>query len=89
MLSGCNLHEQGLTALVVCCRLIGVDAYSFDQKLYHIAQHVQLPEAPKLGPDHSQLPAEQQLPPFLILNIQLPTYKVSFPSPLQLTTSTN
>lgn len=58
------------------CRLVGVDAYSFQQKIYHIAQHIQLPEPPKLGPDLSQLPADKQLPPLLVMNIQLPTHKV-------------
>ena len=60
------------------CRLIGVDCYSFAQKLFHIADHVQLPDAPKLGAKHASLPADQQLPPLLVLNIQLPMYKVSF-----------
>lgn len=58
-------------------RLVGVDAYSFEQKIHHIAQHIQLPEAPKVGPDLAAAPKDNQIPPLLILNIQLPTYKVS------------
>lgn len=59
------------------CRLIGVDCYSFDQKLYHIAEHVQLPDPPKLGRGHAALPPDKQLPPLLVMNIQLPLYKVA------------
>ena len=59
-------------------RLVGVDAYQFEKKLYHIAQHVDLPPAPKVGPGHSALPQDQQLPPHLIINIQLPLYPVGF-----------
>ena len=60
-------------------RLIGVDAYEFEKKLYHVAQHVELPPAPKVGAAHSSLPQDQQLPPLLIINIQLPLYPVGFP----------
>ena len=59
-------------------RLVGVDAYEFEKKLYHIAQHVELPPAPRVGPGHSALPQDQQLPPLLIINIQLPLYPVGF-----------
>lgn len=55
-------------------RLVGVDVYSFDFKLYHIAQHVQLPEVPVVGPAAQALPADQKLPPLLIINMQLPMY---------------
>lgn len=58
-------------------RLLGVDVYNFDFKLYHIAQHVQLPEPPVLGPGAHALPADQQLPPLLIVNLQLPLYAPS------------
>jgi hypothetical protein len=57
-------------------RLIGCDIYSFDFKLNHIAKHVQLPEAPKLGPAASALPPQESVPPFLVINVQLPTYPV-------------
>lgn len=123
-----------------CRRLVGVDVYSFDFKLYHIAQHVQvrcgcqaaarklpgrsqptcavgrpartlrslhgwgeglspvpspcsqlpspchacatwlpplqLPEVPVVGPAAQALPADQKLPPLLIINMQLPMYGV-------------
>jgi hypothetical protein len=59
------------------CRLIGVDVYTFDFKIYHIAQHVTLPPAPVLGPGAAELPADQALPPLLIINMQLPTYPPS------------
>ncbi len=58
-------------------KLIGVDMYSFDRKLYHIAQHVELPAAPKLGPEALALPQNQHLPPLFIINLQLPTYAPS------------
>ncbi|PSC69289.1 plant F14N23-31 [Micractinium conductrix] len=58
-------------------RLLSVDVYSFDFKLFHIAQHVQLPEAPRLGPEALALPHDQQLPPLLIINLQLPWYPPS------------
>ena len=69
------MHQIEPFALLVA-RLIGVDAYSFEQKIHHIAQHVELPPAPKLGPDASALPPAQQIPPLLIINIQLPLYSV-------------
>ncbi|KAL4421206.1 hypothetical protein ABPG77_010081 [Micractinium sp. CCAP 211/92] len=58
-------------------RLLGVDIYSFDFKLFHIAQHIQLPEPPQLGPEALALPRDQQLPPLLIINLQLPSYAPS------------
>jgi hypothetical protein len=58
-------------------RLLGVDVYHFDFKLFHIAQHVQLPAAPTLGPAAQALPRDQQLPPLLIINLQLPWYPAS------------
>ena len=59
------------------CRLDNVDVYSFDFKLDHIAKHLQLPAAPRLGPAAMELPAEERLPPVLVVNLQLPTYPVS------------
>ena len=56
-------------------RFIAADLYAFDFKLAHIAQHVLLPPAPNV-PDQSHLPPEEQLPPLLIINIQLPGYPV-------------
>jgi hypothetical protein len=58
-------------------KLVGVDMYSSDRKLYHIAQHVELPAAPKLGPEALALPQNQRLPPLLIINLQFPTYAPS------------
>jgi len=55
-------------------RLIGVDMYSFDFKLFHIAQHVELPTAPTLSAAAQVLPKNQRLPPLLIINMQLPLY---------------
>lgn len=59
------------------CRLVNVDVYSFDFKLDHIAKHLQLPAAPRLGPAAMELPPEERLPPVLVVNLQLPTYPVS------------
>lgn len=58
-------------------RLVGADMYSFDSKLYHVAQHITLPTQPRLGPGAADLPPDQQLPPLLIFNVQLPTYAPS------------
>ena len=49
--------------------------YAFDFKLAHIAQHVLLPAVPVV-PDQSHLPTEEQIPPLLVVNIQLPGYPV-------------
>lgn len=57
-------------------KLLAVDLYSFDFKLSHIAQHVQLPPPPSLG-DLSGVPAKERLPPLLVVNIQLPDYPPS------------
>lgn len=58
------------------CRPVGVDFYSFDFKINHIAKHIQLPPAPALGPGALAVPPGERLPPLLIVNIQLPTYTV-------------
>jgi hypothetical protein len=58
-------------------RLLGCDIYSFDFKINHIARHIQLPDPPLLGPEARLLPPSQQIPPLLVLNIQLPMYLVS------------
>lgn len=58
-------------------QLLGVDIYSFDFKLFHIAQHIQLPDPPRLGPEAQALPRDQQLPPLLVINLQLPSYSPS------------
>lgn len=63
------------------CRMLGCDIYSFDFKINHISRHIQLPEVPSLGPAARALPQGQQVPPLLVLNIQLPTYPVRAPSP--------
>lgn len=62
-------------------RLVGVDVYTFDFKLFHIAQHVQLPEVPRLGPEALALPPDQQMPPLLIINLQLPWYPATLFGP--------
>ena len=59
-----------------CTRLLGCDIYSFDFKINHISRHIQLPQAPMMGVEGASLPPEQQIPPLLVLNIQLPTYPV-------------
>jgi len=51
-------------------QLIGVDMYSFDFKLFHIAQHIELPQAPV----PVEVSKKAGLPPLLIVNLQLPTY---------------
>lgn len=56
------------------CRLVGVDMYSFDTKVNHIARYIELPPAPTLGPEAAALPEDQRIPPLLIINLQLPTY---------------
>ncbi|KAK9860455.1 hypothetical protein WJX84_011386 [Apatococcus fuscideae] len=53
-------------------RLIGVDLWSFKQKVDHIGQYVQLPKPPELGPGARSLPEHECPPPFLIINVQLP-----------------
>jgi hypothetical protein len=58
------------------CRLLDVDAYSFDFKLSHIAKHVQLPAPPTL-PSQAHLPREDRLPPLIVVNMQMPDYPVS------------
>ncbi len=60
-------------------RLIGVDLWSFKQRVEHIAQYVQLPEPPELGPKAKSLPEHERLPPLLIINIQLPMKQVRAP----------
>lgn len=62
-----------------CCRLLGADIYSFDFKISHIAQHVQLPKPPRLGPGAAELPPGERLPPILVINLQLPMYSVRGP----------
>ncbi|CAL5218734.1 g448 [Coccomyxa viridis] len=59
-------------------RLLGCDVYSFDFKINHIARHIQLPAPPHLGPGAKSLPDAEQIPPLLVLNIQLPMYPASF-----------
>ena len=61
---------------VAMCRLLGCDVYSFDFKINHIARHIQLPAPPHLGPGAKSLPDAEQIPPLLVLNIQLPMYPV-------------
>ena len=65
-------------------RMLGCDIYSFDFKINHIARHIQLPEAPALGAAARALPLGQQVPPLLVLNIQLPTYPVRCPDAVSL-----
>jgi hypothetical protein len=57
--------------------LVGVDVYSFDFKINHIARHVALPPVPPPSPAAAALPPHHALPPRLIINIQLPTYPPS------------
>ena len=59
-----------------CSVLLGVDIYSFEQKISHIARRVNLPEPPQLGPGYHALQGEQRIPPILVINVQLPTYSV-------------
>ena len=62
---------------MLCCdRLAGVDIYSFDQKINHIARHVRLPDAPELGPGATRGPPAEHIPPILVINVQLPVYSV-------------
>lgn len=58
-------------------RLLGADLYSFDFKIFHISQHVQLPKPPTLGMRAQALPPNQRLPPLLVINLQLPLYSPS------------
>ncbi|BDA44255.1 probable protein ENHANCED DISEASE RESISTANCE 2 at C-terminar half [Coccomyxa sp. Obi] len=58
-------------------RLLGCDIYSFDFKINHISRHIQLPAPPILGAAAYSLPASEQIPPLLIVNIQLPMYPAS------------
>ncbi|DBA95460.1 TPA: hypothetical protein ACH3X3_013326 [Trebouxia sp. C0006] len=58
-------------------RLVNVDIYTFDFKLNHIAKHLKLPAAPRLGPAALDMPQEERLPPVLVVNVQLPAYPAS------------
>ena len=77
---GCSSMLTGETDVQSLClrmrRFIAADLYAFDFKLNHIAQHVLLPPAPDV-PDQTHLQPEEQLPPLLVVNIQLPGYPVS------------
>ena len=57
--------------------LVGVDVYSFDFKINHIARHVALPPAPPPHASVAALPPHDALPPRIVINIQLPTYPPS------------
>lgn len=57
-----------------CSQLLGVDIYSFEQKLHHIARHVVLPQPPELGPGYHALQGDERIPPLLVINVQLPNY---------------
>ena len=57
-------------------RLLGVDIYSFDFKISHIARHIRLPDAPPVGPAALARPPERRVPPLLLINVQLPMYPV-------------
>jgi len=69
-------HGQAITC-IPACRLVNVDIYTFDFKLNHIAKHLKLPAAPRLGPAALDMPQEERLPPVLVVNVQLPAYPVS------------
>ena len=71
-LSGAHMRQ-----CFVACRLLNVDVYSFDFKIHHIARHIQLPDEPVVSAAAKELPPDEQLPPLLIINVQLPTYAVS------------
>ena len=70
---------QGKQTKSAACRLIGVDLWTFKQRVDHIGQHVQLPQAPHMGPKASCLPEHERPLPFLIINIQLPMKPVHSP----------
>ena len=55
--------------------------YSFDFKINHIARHIQLPAPQHLGPGAKSLSDAEQIPPLLVLNIQLPMYPVRIAHP--------
>ena len=60
----------------LCSVLLGVDIYSFEQKISHIARRINLPEPPELGPGYHTLRGSEKIPPMLVINVQLPTYAV-------------
>lgn len=83
---GCKVYLQSSssksTKLMVCCvvcRLLGCDIYSFGFKINHISRHIQLPTPPILGAAAYSLPPSEQIPPLLVINIQLPMYPVRQP----------
>ena len=78
---GLTASADGHKSVGVICRLLGCDVYSFDFKINHIARHIQLPAPPHLGPGAKSLPDAEQIPPLLVLNIQLPMYPVRPPAP--------
>ena len=55
-------------------RFLGADLFAFERKIYHIAHHIDLPPSPTLGAACEALPAEERLPPVMIINLQLPSY---------------
>jgi hypothetical protein len=62
-------------------RLLAVDMFSFDKKVCHMSQNVQLPTRPRLGPGELALPTSQRLPPLLVFHLQLPTYPATLMGP--------
>lgn len=52
-------------------KLLGVDMFTFEHKVYHIAQHVELPEVSSMAGNHLGIPL------LLIINLQLPMYSPS------------
>ena len=78
LMNGCNDAIEQPQGHAWLRRLLGCDVYSFDFKINHIARHIQLPNPPHLGPGAKSLSDAEQIPPLLVLNIQLPMYPVSF-----------
>ena len=74
-----SLCSTNLRVCCVLCRLLGCDIYSFDFKINHISRHIQLPAPPILGAAAYGLPPSEQIPPLLVINIQLPMYPVRQP----------
>ena len=56
-------------------RLARSDMFTFDFKQNHVADLVNLPDAPPLM---HRISKELFFPPLLIINLQLPTYAVGF-----------
>lgn len=65
--------KQKVASATPFYQLLGADCFSFDQKFFHVAKSVTLPEVPPSN--------DPVIPPLLIVNLQLPMYPAGFFGP--------